>query len=222
MPFDCRLFQPFNMLISGPSKSGKTTFVSDLLKSSEEMFVQKPDYVILYYANDQPIYQELMNLGLINEMINFDDIESNNAEEIRSKVDSYKRRNGSLIIFDDTLSDIKSGFEKIFQVVGHHSNCSLIYLTQNLFYEKKVFRNISLQMDYIVLMKNARNISQVRYLANQLCAGNSLFIINSYMDITKNPFSYALIDCSNQGVPELSIRSRIFPGEEPYTVHIEK
>lgn len=222
MPYDCRLFPPFNMLVAGPSKSGKTTFVSDLLKVSEEMFAVKPDYVILYYSSDQPIYRELTSLGLINEMVNFNNIDSNNAEEVRSKVESYQNGNGSLIIFDDTLSNIKSGFEKIFQEVGHHSKCSLIYITQNLFSNRGPFRDISLQMDYIAVMKNSRNISQIKYLANQLCIGSPELVIKAYLDITQDPFSYALLDCSNKRTPELSIRSRIFPGEEPYTVHIEK
>ncbi len=48
MPFDCRLTQPFNLLVSGPSKSRKTTFISNLLKSIDDMFQIKPKHVILY------------------------------------------------------------------------------------------------------------------------------------------------------------------------------
>ncbi len=221
MPFDCRLQQPFNLLVSGPSKSGKTTFVADLLKVGEDMFVKNPDYVILYYANSQPIYHDLLRAKLINEMINFNDAEPQ-YQDIYNKVEPYKKKNGSLIIFDDTLSDIRPGFEKIFQVLGHHTNCSLIYLTQNLFYDNKAFRNISLQLDYICVMRNQRNTSQIRSLANQLCAGNTQFILKAYQDATKNPFGYIIFDCSANAVPELSLRTNIFPGQEPYTVYIEK
>ena len=221
MPFDCRLKTPFNLLVSGPSESGKTTFVSNLLKVGKDMFENQPDYVILYYANNQPIYQELYNLGLIHEMINFNDTEPS-YNEILEKVEPYKDNNGSLIIFDDTLTDIKPGFEKIFQVLGHHTKCSLIYLSQNLFYNSKTFRNLSLQLDYIVLMRNQRDASQIRTLAIQLCPGNSEYIIEAYREATKQPFTYIFVDCNANSPSQLRLRSNIFPHEAPYTVYPEK
>lgn len=219
MPFDCRLTQPFNLLISGPSKSGKTTFVSDLLKVSGEMFVKKPDYVLLYYTNNQPLYEEMLKTKLITEMINFGTTEPNYTD-IYEKVIPYKKRNGSLIIFDDTLSDIKPGFEKIFQVLGHHTNCSLIYITQNLFYDNKAFRNLSLQLDYIALMRNQRNGSQIRNLAMQLCPKNPQLIMQIYEESTKLPYSYLLIDCGSRAIKQLAFRTKIFPEEAPYTVFV--
>jgi Poxvirus A32 protein len=221
MPFDCRLSSPFNMLVAGPSKSGKTTFVSNLLKVGEDMFVNYPDYVILYYANAQPLYEELYNMKLVNEMINFNDTEPS-YQDFLEKVEPYKNGNGSLIIFDDTLSDIKPGFEKIFQVLGHHTKCSLIYISQNLFYNSKTFRNLSLQLDYIVMMRNQRDASQIRSLAFQLCPGNSDYIINAYREATKEPYSYMFIDCNANSLPQLRLRSNIFPHEAPYTVFLEK
>ena len=221
MPFDCRLKQPFNMLVSGPSKSGKTTFVSNLMKVSQDMFEKRPDYVILYYGNEQPLYQEMFRLNLIHEMINFNELDPN-YDDIYNKIQPFKEKNGSLIIFDDTLSDIKPGFEKIFQVLGHHNNCSLIYLTQNLFYNSKPFRNLSLQLDYIVLMRNLREGSQIRSLALQLCPGNFKFIINVYEAATELPYSYLFIDCGANSLKELRLRSNIFPDEAPYTVYLEK
>ncbi len=221
MPFDCRLTQPFNLLVSGPSKSGKTTFIFNLLKVSEDMFNKKPDHIILYYANSQPLYKEMFKSNLINEMINFNDAEPQ-YQEIHDKVEPYKNGNGSLIIFDDTLSDIKPGFEKIFQVLGHHTNCSLIYISQNLFYNSKTFRNLSLQLDYIVLMRNQRDASQIKSLATQLCPGNSQYIIEAYHAATQQPFSYLFIDCGANSEKELRLRSNIFPHESPYTVYLEK
>lgn len=221
MPFDCRLSSPFNFLVAGPSKSGKTTFVANLLKSGKDMFSKQPDNVILYYANDQAIYDELMALKLINEKINFNDTDPS-YDDILNKVAPYKDMNGSLIIFDDTLSDIKPGFEKIFQVLGHHTQCSLIYLTQNLFHNSKTFRNVTLQLDYITLKRNQRDSSQIRTLASQLCPGNSDWIVDIYNEATKDPYTYILVDCSADSPSELKIRSNIFPHEAPYTVYVQK
>lgn len=218
MPFDCRLFHPFNLLVAGPSKSGKTTFVSNLLSVHHEMFEKMPDYILLYYANDQPLYRELLNMNLIDEMINFTENEFH-YEELKAKIKPYTIGNGSLIIFDDTLSDIKSGFEKIFQVLGHHSKCSLIYITQNLFYDNKAFRNVSLQLDYITLLRNLRNGNQVRSLANQLCSGDTQWIVKAYEKATEDPFGYLFIDCGSKAQRELTLRSHMFPWEGPYRVY---
>ena len=221
MPFDCRLTQPFNMLVSGPSKSGKTTFISNVMKVMDDMFHNKPKHIILYYANIQPLYNELFESKLINEMINFNDTEPT-YEDIFNKVEPYKNDNGSLIIFDDTLSDIKPGFEKVFQVLGHHTNCSLIYIAQNLFYDNKTYRNVTHQLDYIILMRNQRNASQIKTLAGQLCPGNPKYIIESYRAATQVPFSYLFIDCGANSAKELRLRSHIFPHEVPYSVYVEK
>lgn len=226
--YDCRLQTPFNCLIAGPTKSGKTTFTHNLLKVAGEMFVNKPDYVLLFYLINQPSYKRMLKEGLIHEMIDMNDYNID-FQEIRKKVEPYTAGNGSLIIFDDSMSELKPGFEKIFTVLGHHTNCSLIYISQNIFFNNKTFRNISLNFGYIVKMRNKRDLSQIRYLAQQLCPGNTNFIIKAYYDATFRPYSYLFIDCTADAPIELRLRARIFPFERhdpnsdqtPYTVYLE-
>lgn len=223
-PFDCRLQTPFNCLIAGPTKSGKTTFTHNLLKIAGEKFVTKPDYVLLFYLINQPNYKKMMEEGLIHEMIDMNDYDVN-FEEISKKVTPYAKGNGSLIIFDDSMSELKPGFERIFTVLGHHTKCSLIYISQNIFFNNKTFRNISLNFHYIVKMRNKRDLSQIKYLANQLCPGNSKYIIQSYYAATEKPYSYLFIDCSANSPAELRLRTNIFPlrnsDQTPYTVFLE-
>jgi uridine kinase len=225
MPFDCRLQTPFNCLIAGPTKSGKTSFTYNLLEIAGEMFDKKPDYVCLYYMAKQPIYDEMFSNGFINEMIDLNNYEIN-LEYLCKKVNKHKNANGSLIIFDDTMSDIKNGFEKIFTVFGHHTNTSIIYLAQNLFYDNKIFRNMSLNFDYLVIMRNNRDLKQIRYLSHQLCPTNPSYVINSYNESIKNKYSYILIDCHSNSPNELRLRSHIFPTsgpfDQPYTVYLKQ
>jgi hypothetical protein len=224
MPFDCRLQTPFNCLIAGPTKSGKTSFTCNLLKIADEKFIRKPDYVCLYYMVKQPIYEQLFSQGYIHEMIDLNSFEIN-YEDIYHKVSPYKHGNGSLLIFDDTMSDIKTGFDKIFTVLGHHSNCSMIYLSQNLFYNNKIFRNISLNFDYLVIMRNNRDLKQINYLAQQLCPNHPKYVSNAYNEATKNNYSYLFIDCYANSPNELRLRSNILPmnnsNQQPYTVYLK-
>ena len=49
MPFDVRLKTPFNMMLSGPTGAGKTTWVKNLLKVGDDIFDVKPVLVYLFY-----------------------------------------------------------------------------------------------------------------------------------------------------------------------------
>jgi len=220
--FDCRLQTPFNLLITGPTKSGKTTFTCNLLKVSNEMFEKKPDYVILFYAIEQPKYTHMIEKGYIDEMIKIQDYDIN-FNDLQTKLEPYKNGNGSLIIFDDIMSEISKEFEKIFTTLGHHINASLIFLSQNIFYNNKTYRNMSLNLQYIAVMKNRRDLTQIQYLARQLCPIDPKYVENAYIKAANIPFSYIFFDCTSSAPDELQCRSHLFPFEnslQPYTVYI--
>jgi len=71
-------------------------------------------------------------------------------------------------------------------------------------------------------MKNARDKLQITNLAKQFCPGNSTYVTQSFMDATKRPFSYLLIDFTQNAPDNLRLRSNIFPHEAPYTVYVDK
>jgi len=151
---DARLKTPFNCIISGASKTGKTTFVYNLLTVKNTIFTKKPDKIILFYKYAQDIYNQMLELNLIDELINIDD--GFTLENITEKIEPYKKGNGSMVIIDDAMTDISQDFEQVFTNLSHHQNCSVIFLTQNMFYKDKAFRTMSLNAHYFVIMKNAR------------------------------------------------------------------
>jgi len=69
MPYDARLKTPANFIISGGSKTGKTTFVYNLLKLRHEHFEVVPSYIILFYTMYQDAYDELLKSKDIQEVI---------------------------------------------------------------------------------------------------------------------------------------------------------
>jgi len=221
MPFDITFRTPFNCLLSGASGTGKTTWVRNLLKLRNHLFSTPPAKVIWYYVKHQPIYDEMKQDGLIDELIN-----ANNhfptSDSITDAVSKYKDGGGSLIVFDDILADITSDFVKMFCNTSHHENASMIFLTQNLMYQNKHFRTMSLNCHYIVLMKNERAIQQVSFLSRQLCPENIPYIIQAYTQATKTkPYSYLIIDLRSDTKKQVRLRSRIFPNEFPTRVYQE-
>jgi len=102
-------------------------------------------------------------------------------------------------------------------------NASLIFLSQNVFYNNPVFRNISLNLQYIVIMRNRRDLRQIQHLARQLCPVDPKYIQNAYDKATKDPYSYIFLDTTSTAPDELQCRSHIFhfeDNEQPFTVYI--
>ncbi|MGL6007011.1 ATPase/DNA packaging protein [Aeromonas sobria] len=219
--YDTRLKTPFNCIVSGASKSGKTTLVKNLLTLSDSILTQKPDRVIVFYKYMQDIYNEMLETKLVHELISLDSNEFN-FETIVEKINPYKNGNGSMIIFDDSMTEVADNFEQIFTNISHHHNCSVIFITQNLFYKDKAYRTMSLNTHYFFLMKNERDKQQIGNLARQFCPGNTTYVIQSFNDAAKAPYSYLLIDFTQDSPACLKLRSNIFPHQFPYQIYLEK
>ena len=76
-----------------------------------------------------------------------------------------------LIVLDDLMekasnrADVAALFTH-----GRHENLSIMYLTQNFFHKSKYARDISLNIDYVVLFKNTRDPSMVTHLGQPTLA----------------------------------------------------
>jgi len=221
MTFDVRLQTPFNCIINGPSGSGKTTFVRNLLKLKNEMFASPPKKVFFYYMLNQDMYLQMENEGLVSEMISTLQTFPT-YDEVTNKVHAYKNDGGSLVIFDDIMTQITPDFERMFCNLSHHQNASIILLSQNLFYRAKEYRTISLNTHYMVLMKSPRDATQIGILSKQICPNNSRFIVSAYQDATKRPYSYLLLDFKPETPPSLKLRTDIFPHEFPVKTYLER
>lgn len=220
MPFDIRFKGSFNCIVAGASGSGKTTFVKNLLLLGDQLFTSIPDRVFLFYSNKQPIYDEMLKQGLVNEVIDANETFPT-AEYLTSIVRPYKNGNGSLIILDDIMSDISLDFVKIFCNLSHHEKASIIFMTQNLFYNNKIYRTLSLNTHYIILMKNDRDRQQISFLGRQVCPSNPSYIVQSYSEATKRPYEYLILDFRVDTPSTIKLRSHIFPHQFPVRVYVE-
>jgi len=100
-----------------------------------------------------------------------------------------------LIILDDLLTEVYSeDVCVLFTRSRHHRNISWILITQNLFHQGRNCRDISLNAKYPVLFKNIRDKRQFSYLANQVLPEDSRGLFKAYLDATKRPQGYLLLD----------------------------
>src|SRR5271163_1146546 len=62
---------------------------------------------------------------------------------------------------------------KILTRISHHTNTSVIFITQNLFHAGKETRTVTSNGQCLVLFQNVRDKSQIAYLARQMYPGKS-------------------------------------------------
>ena len=186
--FDTRFQHPFSCVISGPSNSGKTYFVKELITHIDR-FVSKPIENIVYIFDCwQPLYDELLKLRQIKFVNGIPDALDDDELLPVSK--------NNLLIIDDVMKDASNNvqIEKVFTQYVHHRNLSAIYLVQNLFFQGKSSRTISLNTNYLIIFKNPRDNNQIAVLARQMYPGNTRFFLESFKNATEKPYGYLLID----------------------------
>ena len=197
---DPRLVHPFTCIISGPTGSGKTQFVLKLLKNKLELITPPPQKIFWFYGEWQDVYRqpELKQVQFIEGL---------------PKEDLFQPSNNNLIIIDDLLAETDARVTKLFTKGSHHRNCSVIFITQNLFDKNKEMRTINLNAHYMVLFKSPRDVSQIQHLAKQMYPRESDYMREAFADATSKPFSYLLVDLKPNTPEEMRLRANIFPGE---------
>ena len=103
----------------------------------------------------------------------------------------------------------------MFTVDARHMNISMAFLTQRMFVNDESFRQISQNCDYFVIFKNPRNSSEIRALAQQMTPGN-LILVDIFIDATQMPFSYLLINLTQECNSQVKFLSNIFGDVQVY------
>jgi len=196
---------PFSCLIGGSSGSGKTYFLTKFLQNLEFMVDVKIHEIIWCYGISQKFHSELPNI-LKTPIKFYEGLPE--LDEIVSLTSPPK-----ILILDD-LQDQSSKFVELWSRANHHRNISAFSLCQNIFYQGRGHRDISLNSHYIVLFKNPRESSQIRVFARQVDHQKVKFIEEAYRDSTQVSHGYLLFDFKQSTPEEYRIRTKIFPGEE--------
>lgn len=197
---------PFTCIVSGPSCSGKTSFVLRLIQDADVLFNKTPQTISWHYGEFQnwmldPKYKDIHFVEGIPDS------------------DSLDSTRNNLVIIDDLMHEAGEAVSKLFTKGSHHRNTSVIFLTQNIFHQSKQSRTINLNAHYIVLFKNIRDASQITNLAKQMYPGNINYLRCSYEDATRKPYGYLMIDLKPDTDDSLRLRTDIFPGEIHYVYH---
>ena len=208
---DIRLKENFKLFISGPSRCGKTFFVSELLENIDTITKEPPETIIYVYKVWQSKFDEMKNVVHI-----FMEDSENGIQNIKDVAQGQ----GIFVIFDDLINS-KSlvDIATLFTVDGRHMNMSMAFLSQRMFVNNEYFRQISQNCDYFCIFKNPRNSSEIRTLAQQITPG-SLDLIEIYKEATKSPFSYLIINLTQECVPDVKYLSHLFNDDHSVQVYL--
>lgn len=196
---------PTTILISGPTRSGKTYFVISTLEF--HLINPFPTKILWFYKEWQTAYDNVLKKIPNIEFINGID------EQKLEQINSLDR---NLVVMDDLMNSASTSKQvaNLFTQESHHKNLTVILLVQNLFHQGKEMRTISLNAHYIILYKNPRDQSQIKYLSQQIFPDNSKFLTNVFHHATAVPHSYLIIDLHPETSEDLRILSNIFPDEK--------
>ena len=201
--YDLRLKWPFRMLMAGCSGCGKTSLVTKIVASGDEVMTRRPIQILLFYSHMQQAYKDIERVASCPVQL------MHGHEHLTA---SLKTPHGTLVIVDDMQASHAEIVSAWFTRKSHHMHSSIIYLAQNVFDKSPHHRTISLNSTQIVLFKNPRDGSQVSYLDRQMFPAGGGILTAAYRDITKNsPHSYVVADF-NQDTPDaIRLRNTLFP-----------
>ena len=194
---DLKLKLPFGCIISGPSSSGKSTFVKSLIENAKEVIDPIPESILYCYGEYNSLVFDLQREGIA--------VYSGVPPEDIIK----EQEKPSLIILDDLLYSIDEKYlSELFTKKSHHLNFGIVFVTQNLFEKKlRVARQNSM---YLVLSKAPNSALSVRNLGVQLFPGKLDYFLDSYRQATRENYSYLFIDLHPSSDSSLRLRTNIF------------
>jgi len=161
----------FSMCICGPSQSGKTNIIFQILRNKNSFIDTEINTVWYVYEIMQDKFLEIKKiLPFINFVENLpDDVNLSN----------------DLVIRDDMMCEVSEGkntfFTQFITRQVHHQTISTIYTTQNLYSKKH--RSISLSTNSIVFFNRIRDKRTIGILSRQMFPSNPCFLIEALVNV---------------------------------------
>lgn len=202
MQTSLRFQHPFNMMIAAPTGAGKTSLAFSLLSDFQKTtnIVKNRLKVLWCYGVWQEAYEKQhKNLDLIFR------------EGLECEFENQEKDRPDVVVVDDLLEEVSRDkrMVSLYTKYSHHYKISVIFLSQNLFYQSREMRTISLNAHYIIIMKNPRDRLQIAALGRQIFPSNLTYFLDSYNDAVSTPFSHFIIDLTPACPDNSRLRQRV-------------
>ena len=203
----------FSLLVVGPTQSGKTYFVQQILKHNRIVYEEKTSIHISWYYNQwQECYEELKKS--LGKSIRF----GRGGPELSKDLCEINPRYNNIIILDDLMAEATDSpvVSRLF-TQGRHRNASVILLLQNMFRKGKYNADISRNAQYLALFRSPSDRKQIGIIAERMFDKNRVHFMNAYYKETEKPYGYLLVDKKPGTPPDNEILADLFG--ECYAYH---
>jgi len=206
------LKHPFTCIVSGPTQSGKTEWVMNLLLQRDRM-IEPPVRGIIYCYGERQRKLDRLAERIGPAMILHEGVPS--REMLNNQLGDGNNDESQLLVLDDLMEDVQNSslVAELFTRGSHHRNLSVLLISQNLFVKGRYQRTISLNANYLVAMKNPRDRSQIMYLARQIFPDRWKLVQQAYNMATERPHGYLFIDLTQSMDDRFRFRTNIFNEE---------
>lgn len=195
------------MLVAGPTWSGKTWWVWDVLEC-QNSFTQPVEKILYCYG----VYQKSFNtMKQKIPNITF----HKGLPKLKMVKEFTKGHHFTVIVLDDLMEKVleNTDAQQLFTKYCHHYSFSTIFVTQNVFAAGKCARNIALNTLILVLFPNYRDRSQIHTLARQVCPSSPSTFVNVFETSTAQKYGYLIVDCTPLCREEHRWRTNIFSAD---------
>ena len=186
-----------NILVVGCSGSGKTTTVLRIVK--ERLVDPMPTKIFYMYGAYQKEFDVWQNSKSTPKITFVEGLDLNVIDQ---------HAEPKLLIIDDLILDLDKQLAQHFIAGSSHKNTTTIFMSHSLFLNNELYRLISNNSQYIILMKNKRNISQVSTLGRQILGPRQDLLLAAYKH-TK-PFGFVLLSFHPLVPEELLVTTDFF------------
>ena len=203
----------FSLLVVGPTQSGKTYFVQQILENKRIVYEEQKSIRILWYYNQwQECYEKLKKS--LGKSILFE----RGVPELSEDLCEVNARYNNIIILDDLMAEATDSpvVSQLF-TQGRHRNASVILLLQNMFPKGKYNTDISRNSQYLALFRSPSDRKQIGIIAERMFDKNRVHFMNAYYKETEKPYGYLLVDNKPGTPPANQILADLFG--ECYAYH---
>lgn len=200
--YDFRLENDSSMIITGPSKSGKSTFVINMMKQKDRLFRHPIQRVWWFYGIESPFHETLKTFNVCMK------------QGLPSQDDLSQITRHDLVILDDLQQESKTceDITNLFLKATHHKEFFAIQINQYIYGDKEQ-RMRNGNAHYFVAFNNPRNQQQLgQFVSKMFPKGNTSLIYRIFHDVmkTEGKYGYLFIDFTPQCDSNLRLRTNLF------------
>lgn len=169
--------------------------------------------------------QQAIDSGLVQEAISLDQLR---MDYLRDRLQGFagmsadRNALGSMCVIDDGMLQLGPEIAELYSIFSSKFDVVMVTLIQKTFYSSEHLRVIHINAHFLVLFKNVRSgVSDVTNLARQAALTRPEHLIQTYLRVTKRPYSYIIFAFAQDYPDCLRLTSSIFPPEFPMRAYLE-